>query len=150
MEEVIAEKSRNILRWLIFALIFLTICIIAVIICLVLIPDAGYMYYLLLAASAAAFVCTVYTMIKWYKTPQNIITKQGDAISFCGGVFTVGDIADIRYECRRNRWGVRASFGRLEVVLKDGRQFKNNFVGDAEEVHSKLLKFLAEYQSRKL
>ena len=74
------------MRWLIFALIFLTICIIAVIICLVLYPDVGYMYYLLLAASAAAFVCTVYTMIKWYKTPQTIITKQGDTINFCGGV----------------------------------------------------------------
>lgn len=60
----------------------------------------------------------------------------------------IADIADVKYERARNRYGMRAKFGKLEVILKSGKSIKCSFIDDVENVHSKFLRLMVQYNNR--
>lgn len=108
----------------------------------------------IVAFSILTVGCTVITAfclrarIKYNALPQEMITKEGDKISCLGDGFKVGDIKEVSYTGYPQNAFVK--MGTLTILLTNGKKFKLNYLNEPWEVHSKLLKIMAEYMSRKL
>lgn len=96
---------------------------------------------------AAAAIC-LRLRAKYNALPQEMITKEGDKISCLGDGFKVGDIKEVSYTGYPQN--VFVKMGILTIFLANGKKFKLNYLNEPWEVHSKLLKIMAEYMSRKL
>ncbi len=85
-------------------------------------------------------------IVRYCRVPRIIAVCRGSEIEFLGEKFSLSEIAEVSGRMPRGRHGAALTWwGKLTVILKDGRTLSCDYVGDIGFVRARLLALRYEY-----
>lgn len=100
----------------------------------------------LFAIGIALIVFSVREIVCYCRVPRIIAVRDGGNIEFLGERFSLLDIAEVNYHMPQGRHGAMLTWwGRLTIILKDGRTLSCKYVAQIGFVRYRLLTLKNEY-----
>ncbi len=149
MEEVIAERKKGLVAGNAVTIAFAAAFAVAV---ALLAPPSGVLGIIfgvlaaLVAVVIIVFAARAIALI--VRTPKVIAVREGSELVFLGRRTPLTAVAEVNYHFARGQYSARQTWGRLTVILTDGRTLSCDFVAHVDRVQDRLLALKYEYAAK--
>lgn len=103
----------------------------------------------LFALGMVLLVFSVREIVCYCRVPRIIVVRCGSEIEFLGERFSLSEITEVKYHRPQGRHGAMLTWwGKLTVILRDGRTLSCNYVAQIGFVQHRLLALKNEYAAK--
>ena len=149
MEEVVAERKKGLFAVYIVFIVFAVAFAAAFTAIAVQFGGIGIAFCAVACAIVVfMIVISVRSLIGLSRTPKVIAVREDHELVFLGERIPLTGIAEVNYHFSRGRYAATQTWGRLTVILTDGRTLSCDFVAHVDRVQDRLLALKYEYAAK--